>query len=64
MKCSLEENLKRSVEDRRDDERIKRGIKNIFAFYNGFHYPSIGTTKLNPDEVARKILDIIDFKHQ
>ena len=61
LKCSLEENLKRSVEDGRDEERIKRGIKNTFAFYNDFHYPSIDTTELNSYEVAQRIIDIVDI---
>ena len=61
LKCSLEENLKRSVEDGRDEERIKRGIKNTFAFYNDFHYPSIDTTELNSDEVAQRIIDIVEI---
>ena len=61
LKCSLEENLRRLVEDRRDEERIKRGIENTFSFYNAFHYPSIDTTELNPDEVAQRIIDLVEI---
>lgn len=39
----------------RDNERIERGMKNTFNFYNEYTYPCIDTTDLRPDEVAERI---------
>lgn len=59
MKCSVEENIRRALKDGREKERIERGIKNTFSFYNDFDYPSIETTNLNPEEVVEEIAKII-----
>ena len=59
LKCSKEENIKRAVKDGRDSERIERGIRNTFAFYEKYTYPSIDTTHLEPNEVAEKIVNIL-----
>ena len=60
LKCSLEENIKRAVADGRDKERIERGVKNTFRFYDEFNEPSIDTTNLSPEEVANQIHIIIN----
>lgn len=60
LKCSLEENITRATRDGRDETRIKRGIENTFSFYDNFSYPCIETTELTPEQVARKILKIIN----
>ena len=59
LKCSMEENIKRCERDRRETERIERGMKNTFHFYDDFQYPKIITTELSPEEVAEKIAAII-----
>lgn len=61
LKCTLEENLKRAMADGRDIERIQRGIKNTFSFYDEFDYPSIDTTKLNPNQVVELLIESIQF---
>lgn len=58
LKCEYEENKKRSIKDNRDSERVERGMRNTFNFYDGFDYPTIDTTTLSPEEVAKKIIDI------
>lgn len=60
LKCSLEENIKRAVANGRDQERVERGIKNTFHFYDAFNGPSIDTTDLSPKEVAEQIQTIMD----
>lgn len=64
LKCSSEENRARAVKDGRDSERVERGMKNTFAFYDNYTYPSIDTTYLQPDEAAEKVLDILKCKKQ
>ncbi len=59
LKCSEVENRKRAIADGRDEERIERGMKHTFAFYNGYHYPCIDTTDMTPTEVAEKIISLI-----
>lgn len=63
LKCSMEENLKRALSDGRDEERIRRGIKNTFYFYDDFEYPVIDSTELTPEQVAQKILEIVTKKN-
>ncbi len=57
LKCSKEENIRRGTEDGRDVLRIERGIKNTFAFYDTYDYPSIDTTAMTPSQVAKKIIN-------
>ena len=59
LKCSKEENIKRAVKDGRNSERIERCIRNTFAFYEKYTYPSNDTTHLEPNEVAEKIVNIL-----
>lgn len=59
LKCCKEENIKRALKDGRDRERIERGIRNTFSFYDKYTYPSIDITYLEPNEVAEKIVNIL-----
>jgi len=57
LKCDYEENKRRCIKDGRDSERVERGLKNTFGFYDGFNYPEIDTTALCPQQVAEKIVE-------
>ncbi len=59
LKCSKEENIRRAKLDNRGNERIERGMKNTFDFYDGFSYPVIDTTDLNVEEVVEKIMEML-----
>lgn len=61
LKCSMQENVIRCEHDGRDAERIERGMKNTFHFYDDFPYPVIITTELSPEEVAAQIADLINL---
>ena len=56
LKCSLDENVRRAMEDGRDMVRIKRGIEKTFSFYDKYDYPCIDTTKMEPSKVAEQIM--------
>lgn len=60
LKCSESENRRRALGDNRDEERIERGIKNTFSFYDEFEYPSIDTTNMTVLEVAERVWKIVD----
>lgn len=47
------------ISNGRDKERIDRGIKNTFSFYDEFNEPSIDTTNLSPKEVVNQIQTIM-----
>ena len=59
LKCSEKENVRRALEDKRDEERVERG-KKTFLFYDNFNYQRIDTTELSVAEVAESILRLID----
>ncbi|MBD5496327.1 MAG: AAA family ATPase [Lachnospiraceae bacterium] len=59
LKCDREENIKRAVKNGREKERIERGMKNTYGFYDTYTYPQIDTTHMQPEDVAEKILDIL-----
>lgn len=59
LKCSEEENMSRAQKDKRDANRVERGMKNTFSFYDDYIYPRIVSTQLSPDEVAEKIIEIL-----
>lgn len=61
LKCSRDENIRRAVKDGRDRERIERGIENTFNFYNEYSYPDIDSTFLSPEQVAEKIIEILNL---
>ena len=56
LKCSMEENIRRAIEDGRDMPRIKRGIEMTFSFYDKYNYPCIDTTEMEPSKVANLII--------
>ena len=58
LKCEYEENKKRSIKDNRDNERIERGMKNTFNFYDELEYPTIDTTFMSPGQVSQKIIEL------
>lgn len=59
LKCNKAEIRERAISDGRDKERIARGMKNTFSFYDEFDYPCINTTHMTPTEVAEKIMILI-----
>lgn len=60
LKCSKDENIKRAIQDGRDEIRTKRGIEKTFSFYDNFDYPCIDTTNMTPTAVAQQIVDLAD----
>ena len=58
LKCEYEENKKRCIKDNRDNERIERGMKNTFNFYDELEYPTIDTTFMSPGQVSQKIIEL------
>ena len=60
LKCSEYENRRRALVDNRDEERIKRGIKNTFSFYDEFEYPCIDTTNMTILEVAEQVWKVVN----
>lgn len=62
LKCSEEENIRRAICDGRDAERIQRGMKNTFHFYDEYDYPAIDTTGLKPEQVAEEIARMVEEK--
>lgn len=61
LKCSKEENIKRAINDGRDEGRIKRGIEMTFSFYDKYDYPVIDTTDMTPSQVIDKIKNIMNL---
>ena len=61
LKCTYEENVKRAMNDSRDEERIKYGMTHTFDFYDKYDYPVIETTNLTPEEVVEQIYRILDI---
>ena len=59
LKCSKEENIKRAVQDGRDEKRIKRGMEMTFSLYDDLDYPCIDTTDMVPAAVARQIVNLV-----
>ena len=59
LKCDEAENRKRAIADGRNKERIDRGMKNTFSFYDEFDYPCINTTHMTPTEVTEKIVTLL-----
>ena len=60
LKCSESENRRRALGDNRDEERIERGLKNTFSFYDEFKFPSIDTTSMTILEVAERVWKMVD----
>lgn len=59
LTCSEEENIRRMRQDNRDDERIKRAVKNTFGRFTGLDCPVIDTTDLTPKQTAAEILKLV-----
>lgn len=59
LKCSYEENVRRAREDKRDEERIQRGMRLTHEFYDNYEYPMIDTTDLTPEEVAECVMKFV-----
>lgn len=55
LKCSESENRKRALADNRDEERVERGIKNTWSFYDEYEYPCIDTTNMTVCEAAGQV---------
>lgn len=55
LKCSESENRRRALFDNRNLERIERGMKNTFSFYDKFQYPCIDTTHMTVLQVVEQI---------
>lgn len=62
LKCDREENMRRLIKNGREKERIERGMKNTYTFYDTYTYPRIDTTNMQPEDVAEKILEILNYK--
>lgn len=60
LKCSKDENIKRAIQDGRDEIRIKRGLEMTFSFYDNFDYLCIDTTDMTPSTVAQQIVNMVD----
>lgn len=63
LKCSESENRRRAFADHRDAERIERGIRNTYSFYNALEYPCINTTHMTIEEVAESIRAYIEERN-
>ena len=61
LKFGNEDNIRRAIYDGRNMERMERGIKNTFRFYDEYSYPNIDSTYLQPEKVAEKIIEIIEI---
>ena len=59
LKCSYDELILRLYNDLRNDERIKRGIRNTFDFYDNYDFPVIETTGLSADEASDMIIALL-----
>ncbi len=60
LKCSESENRRRALVDNRDEERIERGMKNTFSFYDGYEYPCVDTTNMTVLEVVEHIWNLVN----
>ncbi len=59
LKCSYDENVRRAKQDNRDEERVQRGMKNTFEFYDNYDYPVIDTTELEPRQVVQQMIKVL-----
>lgn len=59
LKCSLDENIRRMIEDGRDENRIQTDVDNTFRFYDKYDYPVIDTTDLEIGQVADCIAEML-----
>ena len=64
LTCSYEENIARLQNDMRDMERINRGMKNTFHFYDEYNFPKIDTTNLTVTQTADEIIKLFINKEK
>lgn len=64
LKCSESENRRRALADNRDEERVERGMKNTFSFYDEFEYPCIDTTNMTVLEVAEQVWELANLEQE
>lgn len=62
LKCSEAENRRRAIADNRDAERVERGIKNTFSFYDKYDYPCIDTTDMTIMEAVERVCEVTKLK--
>ena len=60
LKCSEEENIKLMLKDGRDEERIRRGMKNTFSYYDNLSFLCLDTTNMTPLQTAHQIISLIN----
>ena len=58
LKCSEDENRRRAIADNRDAERVERGIKNTFSFYDEYDYPCVDTTGMTIAEAVERVCEL------
>ncbi len=61
LKCSEDENRRRALADNRNEDRVERGMKNTFSFYDEFEYPCIDTTSMTVLEVVEKVWELAHY---
>lgn len=61
LKCSENENRRRALADKRSKDRVERGMKNTFSFYDEFEYPCIDTTSMTILEVVERVWEIANY---
>lgn len=62
LKCSEAENRRRAIADNRDAERVERGIRNTFSFYDKYDYPCIDTTGMTVMEAVERVCEVTKLK--
>ena len=62
LKCSEAENRRRAIADNRDAERVERGIRNTFSFYDEYEYPSVDTTDMTVMEAVERVCEVTKLK--
>lgn len=58
--CTEDENIRRMRKNWRDEERIKRAVKNTREIYNRYDYPKIDVTDLTVGETVDEIIKIVE----
>ncbi|MCL2671746.1 MAG: AAA family ATPase [Clostridiales bacterium] len=59
LQCSLEESIRRMVNDNRDEARIQRAIENTRHIYDAYTYPKINITDLSVRETCFEIMEVL-----
>lgn len=61
LKCSENENRRRTLAHKRSKDRVERGMKNTFSFYDEYEYPCIDTTNMTVLEVVEKVWELAHY---